>query len=131
MLSTGQRTAVIIGMWFAVAIGLFAIGIYGSESGRDVGLLFVVTLLFTVVATGILAGAMPGFFSKSRDEEKAKRDRDSSLDLLLGMMNEDERLAFKESLKQRVLENVADGELASGEEVLAALDEEAVHHHHR
>ncbi|MEL7674091.1 MAG: hypothetical protein AAGU78_10165 [Chloroflexota bacterium] len=131
MLSAGQRTAVIIGMWFSVAVGMFAIGVYGSESGRDVSMLFVVTLLFTVIATGIFAGALPGFFFKSREEEKTKRERDSSLDLLLGLMTDDERLAFKEALKRRILENATDGELGAGVAMLATLDEAEAHRHRR
>lgn len=45
--------------------------------------------------------------------EKAKRDPDAKMRLLLEMMDEDERQAFKESLKRQVMRNAGmnDGEL--------------------
>src|SRR5690606_12620153 len=42
-------------------------------------------------------------------EEKSKRM--SKLDILMEMMDKDERYAFKEMLKQRMLNNLTDGEL--------------------
>ena len=124
MLPASHRMAVIIGMWIAVGIGLFSVGIYGAETGRDVGWLFVLPILITVFTTIILSGALPGFWLRSPGEEKAKRQRDDKLALLLELMDEDERMAFKEALKQRVLGSESDGELPYSVELLEVLEQQ-------
>jgi hypothetical protein len=124
MLSAGHRMAVIIGMWVAVGIGLFSVGIYGAETGRDVGWLFVLTILATMFTTIILSGAVPGFSFRSLTQEKAKRQSDSKLALLLKLMDEDERMAFKEALKQQALKSESDGELPYDVELLEAIEQE-------
>jgi hypothetical protein len=124
MLSAGHRMAVIIGMWVAVGIGLFSVGIYGAETGRDVGWLFVLTILATMFTTIILSGAVPGFSFRSPTQEKAKRQSDSKLALLLELMDEDERTAFKEALKQQALKSESDGELSYDVELLEVIEQE-------
>jgi hypothetical protein len=123
MLSAGHRMGVIIGMWVAVGIALFSVGIYGAETGRDVGWLFVLTILATMFTTIILSGALPVFSFRSPGHEKAKRQLDDKLALLLELMDEDERLAFKEALKQRVLASESDGELPYGVGLLETLEQ--------
>ena len=124
MLSAGHRMAVIIGMWVAVSIAFFGVGIYGAETGRDVGWLFVLAILLPAFTTIILSGALPGFSFRSPGQEKAKRQPDHKLTLLLELMDEDERVAFKEALKQQVLGRGSDGELPYGAELLEALEQE-------
>jgi hypothetical protein len=121
MLPAGHRMGVIIGMWMAIGVGLFGVAIYGSESGRDVGWLFVLAILLPAFTTLILSGALPGFSFRTSAQEKTKRQPDGKLALLLELMDEDERMAFKESLKQRVLDSTSDGELPA--ELLEAVDE--------
>lgn len=124
MLSAGHRMAVIIGMWVAVGIGLFAVGIYGAETGKDVGWLFVLAILLPIFTTIILSGALPGFTFRSSRQEKAKRQSDDKLALLLELMDDDERVAFKEALKQRLLESESNGELPYGVGLLEVLEQE-------
>jgi hypothetical protein len=124
MLSASQRMAVIIGMWVAVGIGLLSVGIYGAETGRDVGWLFASVVLISVFTTIILSGALPGFSFRSPGQEKAKRQSDRKLALLLELMDEGEREAFKEALKQRVLESGSDGELPYDVWLLERLDQD-------
>jgi hypothetical protein len=124
MLSASQRMAVIIGMWVAVGIGLLSVGIYGAETGRDVGWLFASVVLISVFTTIILSGALPGFSFRSPGQEKAKRQSDRKLALLLELMDEGEREAFKEALKQRVLESGSDGELPYDVGLLERLDQD-------
>ena len=124
MLSAGHRMAVIIGMWIAVGIAFFGVGVYGAQTGRDVGWLFILAILLPAITTIILSGALPGFSFRTPGQEKAKRHADDKLTLLLELMDEDERLAFKEALKRRVLESESDGELRYGAELLEALDQE-------
>ena len=126
MLSASQRMAVIIGMWVAVGIGLFSVGVYGAETGRDVGWLFAAVVLITVFTTITLSGALPGFSFRSPGQEKAKRQSDRKLALLLELMDEGEREAFKEALKQRVLESGSDGELPYDVGLLERLDQDRV-----
>jgi hypothetical protein len=123
MLSAGHRMAVIIGMWIGVGIGLFSVGIYGAETGRDVGWLFALVVLISVFTTLILSGALPGFSFRPPGQEKAKRQSDRKLALLLELMDEDERKAFKEALKQQVLESGSDGELPYDAGLLEMLDQ--------
>ena len=124
MLSASQRMAVIIGMWVAVGIGLFSVGVYGAETGRDVGWLFVLTILLTMFTTLILSGGVPGFSFRPPAQDKAKHQSDSNLALLLELMDENERTAFKEKLEQRVLGNESDGELPHEAELLEAIEQE-------
>jgi hypothetical protein len=126
MLSAGHRMGVIIGMWIAEGIGLFGIAIYGAQTGRDVGWLFVVAILLPVFTTIILSGAVPGFSFRPTGQEKAKHHPDDKLALLLELMDEDERIAFKESLKQRVLGSEGDGELPYDVGLLDAIEQEEV-----
>ncbi len=131
MLSAGYRMIVIIGMWLAVGISLFSMGIYGAETGHDIGRLFILTILITTVATLVLAGALPGLSFESSEQEKAKRRSDDKLSLLMELMDEDERFAFKEVLKQRMLDpGIDDGELASGIELLDALEQQNSKYQH-
>jgi hypothetical protein len=111
-------------MWVAVGIGFFALGVYGAETGRDVGWLFVVTLLTALFTTIVLSGALPGVFIGAAGQEKTKRHQDDKLALLLELMDNDERRAFTEALKQRVLEGESDGELPYDAELLEALEQE-------
>jgi hypothetical protein len=124
MLSAGHRTAVIIGMWIAVGIGLWGVGIYGAETGRDIGWLLALAILLPVLTTLLLSGALPGFSFGSSGQEKAKRQSDRKLALLLELMDEDERRAFKEALKQRILEGESDGELPYDAGLLEMLDQD-------
>lgn len=124
MLSAGHRMSVLIGMWVAVGLGFFAMGIYGAETGRDVGWIFVLTLLAALFTTIVLSGALPGVFFGAPGQEKTKRRQDDKLALLLELMDENERMAFKEALKQRVLDDESDGELPYDAELLEALEQE-------
>ena len=74
MLSASHRMAVIIGMWVAVGIGLWGVGIYGAETGRDAGWLFALAIILPVLTTIILSGALPGFSFRPPSEEKTKRE---------------------------------------------------------
>lgn len=125
MLSANHRMAVIVGMWVAVGIGLFSAGIYGAETGRDIGWLFALPILVGMFTTIILSGAMPGFSFRTPGQEKAKRLSASphKLALLLELMDENERSAFKETLKQRVLDGGSDGELPDGIDLLEAMEQ--------
>ena len=67
-----------------------------------------------------------GTVSKSvsvTSEQKAKRQQGDKLSLLLELMDDDEREAFKHLLKRQVLEEsgYADGELSYGSETLESL----------
>ena len=88
MLSAGHRMSVLIGMWVAVGLGFFAMGIYGAETGRDVGWIFVLTLLAALFTTIVLSGALPGVFFGAPGQEKTKRRQDDKLALLLELMDE-------------------------------------------
>jgi hypothetical protein len=131
MLSAGHRMGVIIGMWIAVGIGLWGIGIYGAETGRDAGWLIALTILLPVLTTIILSGALPGFSFRPPSQEKTKRQQDRKLALLLELMDEDERMAFKEALRQQVLGGESDGELPYEAELLEAIGHEEATSHRR
>jgi hypothetical protein len=77
-----------------------------------------------VFTTIILSGALPGFSFRPPAEGKTKRESGSKLALLLELMDEDERMAFKESLKQQVLGGESDGELPFEAGLLEAVEQE-------
>jgi len=93
-------------------------------------------IILAIAPMGLALGTIKTLWVESRsssDEgqyEKAKRNSShSNFDLLMEMMDEEEREAFKETLKRRVLNQMSssmDGELPADSETLAALlDEDA------
>jgi len=134
-----------VAMW--IVLGLVSILVV---AGAAVGLRDSDILPLTLVPLGMaLAGTIAIWTThpeetSRRDKsataeasEKAKRSgrlpREDRLALLLEMMDEDERQAFKEVLKQQVLRDTGyDGELPYSNETLAALlDEENQRHQRR
>ena len=113
-------------IWIGTGIIAFGIGVYGAASGADVRALFVVVMLLAAVAS-LAAWFMPIVAARQFAQplaEKSKRGGDDKLALLLSLMDDDERVAFKEALKQRLLDNAAapsDGELPYDADSLAAL----------
>jgi hypothetical protein len=71
------------------------------------------------------------------DYEKAKRqpgDTNTKLALLLELMDEDEREAFKETLKRRVLDDMTSGDgelLADAATLESLLSDQSAHQYHR
>ncbi|MBN1967624.1 MAG: hypothetical protein JW910_23410 [Anaerolineae bacterium] len=131
MSSNEARTALAATIWIAVAVACFGIGIYGANSGRDVGVLFVISLVIAVVSTFMVWGfsLLDEWLNRSRrqaapEHDKAKRQGDDRLSLLLSLMDEDEVVAFKAALQQRLLDDVSaphDGELPYDAQTLEAL----------
>lgn len=122
-------------VWIAAAVGFFAIGIYGAISELDVAGLFIMMMVAAMAST-IMIWMLPIFGNRSEHTEqtqqqepgKAKREGDDRLALLLSLMDDDEREAFKAALKQRVLADVGgpvggpdDGELPYDAESLETL----------
>jgi hypothetical protein len=115
MSSSDQRTTIVAMMWFATA--LIGIAIADAGSIWAVFGLFAIALAATVVLM-----REPG--SGALFREKQKRGSADHLSLLLEMLDEDERAAFKETLKQRMLEQIGapdEGELPADADTLAAL----------
>src|SRR5690606_23422538 len=93
----------------------------------DVVPLFLVVMVIAAVTS--LAYMLLPVLTARRVEapavEKSKRGGDDRLSTLLALMDEDERQAFKETLKQRMLDSLAqpaaDGELPYDSNTLEAL----------
>ena len=120
-------------IWGSI-IGLVAVLAPFMESS-DMGPLAVAAMLAAIVAMFLIWGlpevtkiytARAGL-QTGVSPEKNKRQSGDKLALLMELMDEDERAAFKSTLKQRLLDSAdyADGELPySGETLAALLNEE-------
>jgi hypothetical protein len=124
--SASQRAGATAAVWFGTAITCFAVGIYGAESQNDVGWLFVLLTVIASVLT-LLLWAFPAIAENYASREKAKRQPDERLALLKELLDEDELAAFKEVLKQRMLDSAVrgDGELPYDAEALLSGDHAA------
>ncbi len=122
-MSSSDRGGLLATIWFSMA--LVAIGIaVGSSSPALLAVPISVALIMTIAL--VLVPDVVAVLTAQR--EKAKREPQDRLSMLLELMDEDERAAFKESLKRRVLDDIGrtdDGELPADDATLAALlDEE-------
>ena len=137
--------ATVVKVLLTIFLWSATIGISGSVSDDvrffapswfDITPLVVLAVLGSIWAT-ILIWGIPEFIKLynyrvatqgdvSQSQGKAKRQGRDKLDLLMELMDEDEREAFKETLKRRVLEDmgVDDGELPYAAETLESLLEE-------
>lgn len=120
-----DRSGEMFAIWIGAGIMCFGASIYGAETGHDITLLFLVTVIAALIGTVMVwaESAITARRMYPKSGEKAKHN-DDRLALLLDMMDADERAAFKETLKRRVLEDDApggDGELPYDAESLSAL----------
>lgn len=113
------RMGVLATVWVAMAIATIGVAVGTSTPGLmviPIAVALLVTIMMVVVPDIVKALAT--------EREKAKRQPQDKLSLLMELMDEDERAAFKEALKQRVLDDMTatgDGELPVSDESLAAL----------
>lgn len=99
----------------------------------DVPLLAVFGLVVALLGTFLFWGLpevtkiydkrLAANLSETVSPDKAKRQSGDKLALLLELMDDDERAAFKETLKKRTLDNMGydDGELPYSSDTLASL----------
>lgn len=118
-MKSAERMGLLATIWFSMA--LVGIGIAtGSDTPELLIIPITVALLLTVVMVLIpdIIGAL------ATEREKAKRQPQNKLSLLMDLMDEDERAAFKQALMQRVLDDMtatSDSELPASDESLAGL----------
>ncbi len=122
-MKSSERMGLLATIWFSMA--LVGIGIAaGSERPEMIVFPMGIALLMTVIMVTI----PDAIAAITTQREKAKRQPQDKLSMLMEIMDEDERAAFKETLKRRVLEDIGradEGELPASEQTLAALlDEE-------
>jgi len=135
VVNTLGRMVVSLLIWGG-AIGI-SIAAAQDQSGLA-ALLMVVLVWFMALAGTFVMWVMPEMMHHDHAvlpltqpvAEKAKRRsrREEQMELLAELMDDDERAAFKERLKQRILEETdyADGELPEyGTSLAALLDEES------
>ena len=101
----------------------FSLAIYGSETQNDLTGLFTFAILVASVFT-LLLWFMPAVAEIVANREKAKRQPVDKLALLRDLLDDDALAAFKETLKQRVLDSVSGGD--DGELPLDAATFEAL-----
>lgn len=120
-------------MWIAVSLISIMSIIFGNNmSGGDVTMAVIAPLVvgllgtfFIWVAPELNKADVEKHKARQRDryaDEKPKRM--SKMDMLMEMMDEDERRAFKETLKRQMLNNLSDGELNYDAESLESLMDE-------
>ena len=115
------RWAITALIWFGV-ISISIAALDSTQSNLDIPLVISMAMLFASIGTFLLWGLpeITRLFGRNKMDaaqddalrEKAKRDSSSQrieqLALLLELMDEHEVADFKEDLKQRVLDGVAD-----------------------
>lgn len=106
-----------LGVW-AILGAIAIVAMAGTQTLHDPEAVVIGSMVMAIVATGMIWVAPEMVPSKKQDAsqsqsfEKAKRGGNDKLALLLELMDEDERQAFKESLKRRYINDVGvDGEL--------------------
>ena len=136
MSNTGRIIATVI-MWLVLGtISIVAItnnsGVWNNSMGDDILPLVLGSLFFGLVGTYMI-WVRPEMYKykyartqNGEGSEKAKRQGSGSqkMALLLELMDEDEREAFKETLKRRVLDEArigGDGEITYGDTTLESL----------
>lgn len=135
------KAAITVIMWVMLSIiSVTAVAMSGSGNISDLMLLFMITFPPLIAAAATALMWIPEFRRSREDwesnQEKAKRvpDGQSRIDMLLAMMDEDEREAFKETLKAQVLRDSRrevvseDGELPTS--LAALIDAEASQQHY-
>ena len=133
--SSEMAKSTILAMWGAAAVIDFAVALSTTDNGNALGWAFVIPMVVALIGTLFVLG-MQMERDKHRinaetlqktEQEKPKRNADDNLALLLDLMDEDERQAFKAKLEQRILDNIsnsADGELPAGAGSLEMLMQE-------
>ncbi len=117
-------------IWLGTGAICFGMGIYGAASSADVGPFFLAAMIIAGVIslTYMLLPVLTARRAEAPAVEKSKRGSDDRLSTLLALMDEDERQAFKETLKQRMLDSLtqpaADGELPYDSDTLETLLQE-------
>jgi len=125
-----NKSAVLIAIWVMMGLISMSVGIVSVDAGMELGLGFVLPILIALVSTIVMwgdfgrRGQWARFESDQSEAAKRKRGTDDKFSLLMELMDDDERAAFKEALMRRVLADAADsgdGELPYDAESLEAL----------
>ncbi|MCD4686629.1 MAG: hypothetical protein K8S97_11905 [Anaerolineae bacterium] len=118
-MTSEQRANLVALIWIMMSVVCIV-----AVANGELGLGLLIPLLVAILATFFL-GVLPGMLTTALEtREKAKRTPQDRMSLLMEMMDDDERAAFKAALKQRVLDDLdraEDGELPLGDTTLAAL----------
>lgn len=144
MAETLGKTVATIAAWGMLGlIGMMAVIDNSSYSGMWVALGAMVTALAATFFIWVLSEAVrkpavnqPGQqrTASENDIAKAKRQPGDRLSMLLELMDEDEREAFKETLKQRLLDDMSlndDGELGYRTTLEDLLDDDSLRRQRR
>ena len=120
--SAFQKAVATAAIWLGTGIICFGVAIYGAETQHNASWLFVLSTVIAFLLTALL-WVLPVITETYDSREKAKRQPADRLALLKELMDEDELAAFKDALKQRMLESVTrgDGELPYDAEALESL----------
>ena len=104
----------IVAMWIAVAIIDFGVALSTIENNSPLGWPFVLPILVAFLGTMIIwTTQLPRERYRrqsTEDQGKAKRGTGDMMALLMELMDEDERAAFKQKLQARVLRDAGYGE---------------------
>ena len=113
-----HKTIVTVSIWIAVGLIDFGVALSNIEQGNALGWPFMLPLVIALISTlfiwtvpTILEGRVN---TAARSDQKPKRSSGDMMALLMELMDEDERAAFKQKLQQRLLRDVGyidDGEI--------------------
>jgi hypothetical protein len=139
-MDTFWKMVTTITAWILLA-GISITALIVSGDARFSGDVTAVTLMPLIIGFLVTLVVWVGGDSKGQarpaDYEKAKRqpgDANTKLALLLELMDDDEREAFKETLKRRVLDDMTSGDgelLADAATLESLLSDQSAHQYHR
>lgn len=118
-MKSAERMGLLATIWFSMAL----VGI-GIATGSDTPELMIIPITVALLLTVVMVLIPDMLAALTAERAKGKRQPQDKLSMLMDILDEDERAAFKDLLKQRVLEDMgraADGELPADDESLAAL----------
>lgn len=116
-----------VGIWLAITGIIISLMVTGAQAGWMVSMvaLFVALAATARIWSGGETRSSGAFNAGARESlEKLKRgggESDAKMRLLLEMMDDDERYAFKQAMKERMLRGGIDGELNYDANSLGAL----------
>ena len=115
-----------LGIWLSIVAITIVLNVTGNSMGWLVSMAAMAFAFIITLQIWDKNRTLTGNVHVAESSEKAKRstDPDAKMRMVLEMMDEDERYAFKQAMKERMLSGSRDGELNYDADSLGALLDE-------
>ncbi len=120
------RAVTTLGIWLSIVAITIVLNVTGNSMGWLVSMAAMAFAFIITLQMWDKNRTLTGNVHLAESAEKAKRssDPDAKMRMVLEMMDEDERYAFKQAMKERMLSGSRDGELNYDADSLGALLDE-------